>query len=107
MSEVMKKFLAKNKKIDYFDIGNGLKLMNILTKTDSGELDRVDTFIGSEEEGFSHGGVVEDVSEPCTIFSYAQFLKMVEYNLGVYLQIFERNTGNVGRGQMTGQQGRG
>lgn len=87
----MKKYAAKVKRVDYYDIGNGLKLMNILTKNEDGELDRIDTYIGTEKEGFSHVGVTQNLSQPGTIFSYSSYVLMMEYNLDMYLQIYEGN----------------
>ena len=87
----MKKYTAKMKSVDYYDIGNGLKIMNILTKNEDGKLERIDSYIGTEEEGFSHVGVVHDLSQPGTIFSYSGYVRMMEYNLDMYLQIYEGN----------------
>lgn len=87
----MKKYTAKVKRVDYYDINNGLKLMNILTKNEDGKLERIDSYIGTEEEGFSHVGVVQDLSQPGTIFSYSGYVRMMEYNLDMYLQIYEGN----------------
>lgn len=87
----MKKYTAKVKRVDYYDIGNGLKLMNILTKNEDGKLERIDTYIGTQEEGFSRVGVVQGLSQPGTIFSYSGYVRMMEYNLDMYLQIYEGN----------------
>ncbi len=52
----MKKYTASQKKVELYDIGMGLSLMNVLTKNEDGKLDRVDTYIGAEGNGFSHVG---------------------------------------------------
>ena len=88
----MKKYTSKVKSVDYYDIGNGLKLMNILTKNEGGKPERIDSYIGTEIEGFSHVGVVQDLSQPGTIFSYSGYVRMMEYNLDMYLRIYEGNT---------------
>lgn len=87
----MKKYTAKMKRVDYYDIGNGLKLMNILSNNEDGKLDRIDTYIGTEEEGFSHVGYTQDLSQPGTIFSYSSYVRMMEFNLKMYMQIYDSN----------------
>lgn len=88
----MKKYAAKMKKVDYFDIGNDIKLMNILTKNEEGKTTRIDTYIGTEDTGFSHVEVVEDLLQPGTIFSYSRYMRMIECNIDMYIKIYEDNT---------------
>ena len=40
------------KRIDMYDIGKGLTLMNIIEKNDSGKMRHITTYIGIEGNGF-------------------------------------------------------
>ena len=51
----MKKYAQK--RIDMYDIGNGLTLMNVINKNENGKLHQITTYIGIEGNGFSHASV--------------------------------------------------
>ena len=89
----MRKYTVKERKIDSYDIGNGLRLMNVKNYNDDGKLDSVETYIGEDANGFSCVGTTEGLSEPGTIFSYASYVRMQEANLKMYLDIFFSNIG--------------
>ena len=40
------------KRIDLYDIGDGLTLMNLIEKNDSGKMHHITTYIGIEGNGF-------------------------------------------------------
>ena len=48
----MEKIHSKLRRTDYYDFGHGLTLMNVLSKTEDGKLDRIDTYIGVEGNEF-------------------------------------------------------
>lgn len=83
----------KGKTTYLYDIGNGLTLMNILTKNAEGKLDRVDTYIGVDELGFSCVGTAKDLSAPGVIFTYSSYVRQMDGLLGYYIDVFEKNTG--------------
>lgn len=86
--------MQKVKKTTYFyDIGNGLTLMNLLTKNAEGKLDRVDTYIGVDELGFSCVGTAEDLSAPGVIFTYSRYMRHMDGMLDYYIDVFEQNIG--------------
>lgn len=87
----MKKITQR--RVDMYDIGDNLVLMNILNKNDNGKLRSITTYIGIEEKGFVCVGNANDLDEPGVIFSYQSYIKMQQANLPVLLDIFETNTG--------------
>jgi len=88
---MMKKYTASQKKVELYDIGMGLSLMNVLTKNEDGKLDRVDTYIGAEGNGFSHVGYTQDLAQPGVFFTYSRYVRMMEANLDTYIKIFFDN----------------
>ena len=52
------------KRIDIYDIGNDLKLMNVISKNDSGKMNQITTYIGIEGNGFVCVGNVNELDEP-------------------------------------------
>lgn len=87
----MKKYISSQKRVDLYNIGEGLTLMNILIKNSEGKLDSIDTYIGAERNGFSCAGYTERLSEPGVIFIYLQYVRMISANMGCYKEIFFRN----------------
>lgn len=46
----MKKLTQK--RIDMYDIGDGLNLMNVISKNEAGKMHQITTYIGMEGNGF-------------------------------------------------------
>lgn len=87
----MKKYAQK--RIDMYDIGNGLTLMNVINKNENGKLHQITTYIGIEGNGFVCVGNANDLDAPGTIFSYQTYVREQEAMLPVLRDIFETNTG--------------
>lgn len=77
----MIKYKAGERKVDLYDIGNGLTLMNIILKNQDGRMTAIDTYIGEDRNGFSCVGHTERLDEPGVIFSYSRYVRMIEANL--------------------------
>ena len=93
----MEKYKPTEKKSDIYDIGDGLILLNIQTKTAGGVLDRVDTYLGMDGIGFCPVGVVEKIASPGYVFSYPSFVRMQSGLVEEYKRIFWENlAGNRG-----------
>ncbi|MGN0276691.1 MAG: hypothetical protein ACI4CZ_05805 [Hominisplanchenecus sp.] len=87
----MIKYKATERKVDLYDIGDGLTLMNVILKNQDGRMMSIDTYIGAERNGFSCVGHTEGLDEPGVIFSYARYVRMIEANLSHYLDVFFTN----------------
>lgn len=87
----MKKYKAAERKVDLYDIGDGLTLMNVILKNQDGRMMSIDTYIGAERNSFSCVGHTEGLDEPGVIFSYARYVRMIEANLSYYLNAFFTN----------------
>lgn len=87
----MIKYKTTERKVDLYDIGDGLTLMNVILKNQDGRMRSIDTYIGAEGNGFSCVGHTEGVDEPGVIFSYAGYVRMIEANLSYYLDVFFSN----------------
>lgn len=87
----MKKYAQK--RIDMYDIGNGLTLMNVINKNENGKLHQITTYIGIEGNGFVCVGNANDLDAHGTIFSYQTYVREQESMLPVLRDIFETNTG--------------
>ena len=81
------------KRIDTYDIGDGLTLMNVITKNEAGKMHQITTYIGIEGNGFVCVGNANDLDEPGSLFTYQSYVKMQEANLPVLKDIFRSNTG--------------
>ena len=81
------------KRIDMYDIGNGLTLMNVINKNENGKLHQITTYIGIEGNGFVCVGNANDLDAPGTIFSYQTYVREQEAMFPVLIDIFETNTG--------------
>ncbi|MBE5852132.1 MAG: hypothetical protein E7299_04135 [Lachnospiraceae bacterium] len=78
---------------DLYDFGEGLTLMNVLTKNAEGKLNRIDTYIGVEGDGFAHVGHTENLAAPGVVFSYAGYVRMIKAQRSIYRQMFIDNIG--------------
>ena len=87
----MIKYEASERKVDLYDIGDGLTLMNVILKNQDGKMTAIDTYIGAERNGFSCVGHTEGLDEPGVIFSYTGYVRMIEANLPHYLDVFFTN----------------
>ncbi len=67
---IMIKYKSSERKVDMFDIGDGLTLMNIIDKNQNGQIKSVDTYIGAERDGFCCVGHAEGLDEPGVQFNY-------------------------------------
>lgn len=81
------------KRIDMYDIGRGLTLMNVINRNEAGKMHQITTYIGIEATGFVCVGNTAELDEPGVIFSYASFVREQEAMLPVLVDIFETNTG--------------
>ncbi len=81
------------KRVDMYDIGDDLTLMNVLTKNDNGKVCQVITYIGIEGNGFVCVGNADELDAPGVIFSYQSYVRQQRVMLPVLIDIFERNTG--------------
>ena len=80
----MEKIYSKLRRTDYYDFGHGLMLMNVLSKTEEGKLDRIDTYIGVEGNEFVCVGCAKDLSAPGVIFSYGEYVRFQRANKATY-----------------------
>ena len=87
----MIKYQVAQRRVDLYDIGDGLTLMNIILKNEYGKMREVHTYIGAEGNGFSCVGYTEGLDQPGVIFSYASYVRMMEANLTTLLDIFFSN----------------
>ena len=81
------------KRIDMYDIGDGLTLMNVINKNENGKIHQVTTYIGLEGNGFVCVGNANDLDMPGAIFSYQSYVRGQQAMLPVLIDIFETNTG--------------
>ena len=87
----MIKYKVTERKVDLYDIEDGLTLMNIILKNKDGKMMAIDTYIGTDRNGFSYVGHTEGIDEPGVLFSYAGYVRMIEANLSCYLDAFYSN----------------
>ena len=92
----MIKYKASGRRVDLYDIGDGLTLMNIILKNDEGKMQEVHSYIGQEGTGFSCVGHTEGLDEPGVIFSYTSYVRMLEADLPTLMDFFYSNIGYVG-----------
>ena len=76
------------RKVDMFDIGDGLTLMNIIDKNQNGQIKSVDTYIGMKRDRFYCVGHVEGLDQPGVLFNYTKYVKLIQANLQRYLNIY-------------------
>lgn len=94
----MVKYKASERRVDLYDIGDELTLMNIILKNQDGEMMAIDTYIGIEGNGFTQVGHTEGLDQPGVIFSYAGYVRTIRQYLPVYRDIFYSNI-NAGYGE--------
>lgn len=87
----MVKYKNTERKVDLYDIGNGLTLMNIIWKNGEGKMMSIGTYIGAERNGFSCVGHTEGLDEPGVLFNYSRYVKMIEANMSYYMDAFFTN----------------
>lgn len=87
----MIKYKNTERKVDLYDIGNGLTLMNIIWKNGEGKMMSIDTYIGAERNGFACVGHTEGLDEPGVLFNYSGYVKMIEANMPYYMDAFFTN----------------
>ena len=81
------------KRIDMYDIGDGLTLMNVINKNENGKMHQITTYIGIEGNGFVCVGNANDLDAPGAIFGYQSYVREQQAMLPVLIDIFETNTG--------------
>ena len=79
---------STERKVDLYDIGEGLTLMNIIKKNQNGQISAVDTYIGTDRDGFSCVGHAEGLDEPGVQFSYDKYVKVIQRNMQYYLNVY-------------------
>ena len=84
----MIKYKSLERKVDMYDIGDGLTLMNIIQENQNGQIQSVDTYIGAETDRFFCVGHTEGLDQPGVIFSYSKYVKLIQANLQRYLNIY-------------------
>ena len=87
----MIKYKSNERKVDLYDIGNGLTLMNVIIKNQDGKMAAIDTYIGSDRNRYQYVGRTEGLDEPGVIFSYAKYMRLVEANLPHYIDAYFKN----------------
>ena len=84
----MIQFKSTERKVDLYDIGEGLTLMNIIKKKQNGQISAVDTYIGIDKDGFSCVGHAEGLDEPGVQFYYDKYMNVIQRNLKYYLNVY-------------------
>ena len=87
-AKIVIKYKSSERKVDMYDIGDGLTLMNIIKENQDGQIQSVDTYIGAERDGFCCVGHAEGLDQPGVIFSYSKYVKLIQANLQRYLNIY-------------------
>ena len=86
--EIVIQYKNSERKVDMYDIGDGLILMNIIEKNQNGQIMSVDTYIGKDRDRFYCVGHTEGLDQPGVIFSYSKYVKLIQANLQRYLNIY-------------------
>ena len=84
----MFKSKSSERKVDMFDISDGLTLMNIIEKNQNGQIMSVDTYIGTDRDRFCCVGHTEGLDQPGVQFNYSKYVKLIQANLQRYLNIY-------------------
>ena len=87
-AEIVIKYKSSERKVDMYDIGDGLTLMNIIKENHDGQIQSVDTYIGAEKDRFCCVGHGEGLDQPGVVFSYSKYVKLIQVNLQRYLNIY-------------------
>ena len=80
------------KRTDMYDIGDGLTLMNVITKNENGKMHQITTYIGIDGNGFVCVGNANDLDTPGSLFSYREYVNIQEATLPMLKDIFRTNT---------------
>ena len=88
----MNRISTKERKIDLYDIGNGLELMNIRFFNENGKLVKLETYVGENEKGYVRVGSIADLDEPGVIFTYNWYVKQQAMLIGTYIQIYKESS---------------
>lgn len=88
---MMNKYGSSERKTDLYDIGDGLTLMNMVIKNESGKTKAVHTYIGYEGNDFVCVAHAEGLDEPGVIYSYPSHVRMLKANLPYLLDCFWTN----------------
>lgn len=72
----MRKIPSSEKATEYYELGNGWYMIHVKTKID-GKLSRVDTYVGTEDDGFSRVAHTEGLDKPGVIHGYRDYLKTI------------------------------
>ncbi len=91
----MIKYKASQRRVDLYDIGDGLTLMNVILKNDEGKMQEVYFYIGQEGNGFSCVSHTEGLDKPEVVFSYMSYVRMLKANLPMLRDYFYSNIGHV------------
>ena len=89
---MMKKYKSSEKRVDLYDIGDGMTLMNIVNRNAEGKIDSIYMYIGyTDEDSFLRVGIAEDLAAPGSLFNYASFMRGVHERMLLYKAIFKSN----------------
>ena len=88
---MMEKYSASERRVDLYDVGDGLTMMNVLVKNGEGKLKRVDTYLGIEGEGFSAVAHSDNLDQPGVIFSYSSHVRTLKSHMPLLLEMFYGN----------------
>ena len=86
--EIVIQYKNSERKVDMFDIGDGLTLMNIIEINQNGQIKSVDTYIGAEKDRFYCVGHVDGLDQPGAQFNYSKYVKLIQANLQRYINIY-------------------
>ncbi|MBQ7614379.1 MAG: hypothetical protein IJU77_04995 [Butyrivibrio sp.] len=86
----MNKYKPSERKVDLYDIGDGLTLMNIVIKNEAGKTKAVHTYIGYEGNGFACVAHSEGLDQPGVIYNYSSHVRMLNAKLIRYNPCFFR-----------------
>lgn len=89
---MMKKYKASQKRVDLYDIGDNMVLMNVVNKNADGKIDSIYMYIGYEDEDkYLRVGTAEDLASPGSLFNYSVFMKDVSMRMVLYKEVFKSN----------------
>lgn len=81
------------RRVDMYELENGLTLMNVIDKNENGKIHSVTTYIGIDGGGFFNVENAHDLDAFGSRFSYSAFVRMQHDYLPTLVDVFERNTG--------------
>ena len=76
-----------------YDIGDGLNLMNVISKNEAGKMHQIITYIGIEGNGFACVENADELDAPGVIFNYQSYVRQQEAMLPYLIDIFKTKTG--------------